>query len=139
VLILRPWVDAMKRPDFFRVVFTDFWCCALFCVAITAAVFYVLVLTVPLSIVAAVLMYRRVTMIRDVFSKGVSATALITHKKSAQGEWLLRYSYQYGDVAYERGNYIVRNWVKLNRGDRTEVFVNPKNPRQAFLTAFYLG
>ncbi|MBD0268922.1 DUF3592 domain-containing protein [Pseudanabaena sp. FACHB-2040] len=129
----------MKRPDFFRVVFTDFWCCTLFCVAITGAIFCVLVFTVPVSVVAAVLMFRRVTMIRDVFSKGVSVTALITRKKSAQGEWLLRYTYQYNDVAYERGNYIVRNWIKLNRGDRTEVFVNPQKPQEAFLTAFYLG
>lgn len=129
----------MKRPDFFRIVFTDFWCCALFCVAVTSAVFFVLVLTVPLSVVAAVLLLRRVNMIRDVFTHGVSTTALITQKKYGKGEWLLRYSYSYDNVAYERGNYVIKALSRLGKGDRTEVFVNPKKPKQAFLTAFYLG
>ncbi|HEY9734897.1 MAG TPA: DUF3592 domain-containing protein [Trichocoleus sp.] len=129
----------MKRPDFFKIVFTDFWCCALFAVAITSAVFFVLVLTVPLSVVAAVLLIRRVNMIREVFTHGVSTTALITQKKYGKGEWLLRYAYSYDNVTYERGNYVIKALARLGKGDRTEVFVNPNKPKQAFLTAFYLG
>lgn len=129
----------MKRPQFSRIVFTDYLCCIFFFVAIACTIFFVLGFTVPVAVICAFLLYRRVRMIRDVFSKGVSATALITHKKCVKGEWLLRYVYSYDNTTYERANCVVRTWVRLGKGDRTEVFVNPKKPTQAFLTAFYLG
>ncbi|HEY9761688.1 MAG TPA: hypothetical protein V6D07_04135 [Trichocoleus sp.] len=129
----------MKRPKFFKIVFTDYLCCILFFVAIACAIFFVLKLTIPVAAICGLLLYRRVCMIRDVFSKGVSATALITQKKCVKGEWLLRYVYSYDNTTYERANCVVTDWVRLGKGDRTEVFVNPKKPTQAFLTAFYLG
>lgn len=129
----------MRRPQFFRIVFTDYQCCILFFVAIACSLFCVLGFTIPVAAVCAFLLYRRVCMIQVVFSSGVSATALITQKTCVQGEWLLRYAYSYDDTSYEQANCVVRNWVRLGKGDRTEVFVNPKKPTQAFLTAFYLG
>jgi len=77
-------------------------------------------------------------MIRDVFGNGVAVTGLITKKRFTRGEWLLCYRYSYDGMVYERGNYILKLWIKLRQGDSAEVYINPAQPMQAFLSEFYL-
>lgn len=126
----------MKQPSFWRVVWTDYWS---FLLTASCTVFFFFILTIPLALLSGYFLIKRTQMIRDVFGKGVAVTALITKKRFTRGEWLLCYRYSYDGIVYERGNYILKLWIKLRQGDSAEVYINPAQPKQAFLSQFYLG
>lgn len=129
----------MKQPSFWRVVWTDYWSFLLFLLTAICAIFFFFILTIPLALLSGYFLIKRTQMIRDVFGKGVAVTALITKKRFTRGEWLLCYRYSYDGIVYERGNYILKLWIKLRQGDSAEVYINPAQPKQAFLSQFYLG
>lgn len=129
----------MKQPSFWRVVWTDYWSFLLFLLTASCTVFFFFILTIPLALLSGYFLIKRTQMIRDVFGKGVAVTALITKKRFTRGEWLLCYRYSYDGIVYERGNYILKLWIKLRQGDSAEVYINPAQPKQAFLSQFYLG
>ncbi|MDF2387715.1 hypothetical protein JMG10_40100 [Nostoc ellipsosporum NOK] len=129
----------MKKPSFFRIVFTDYWCYLLFLLTVGCTICFFFLFTIPVALLTGYFLAKRIRLIRNVFNNGVAVTGLITKKRFQRGEWLLRYCYSYNGVDYECGNYIVRFWVKLARGDRSEVYLNPNKPTEAFLSQFYLG
>lgn len=129
----------MKQPSFWRVVWTDYWSFLLFLLTASCTIFFFFILTIPLALLSGYFLIKRTQMIRDVFGKGVAVTALITKKRFTRGEWLLCYRYSYDGIVYERGNYILKLWIKLRQGDSAEVYINPAQPKQAFLSQFYLG
>ncbi|MBD2445965.1 hypothetical protein H6G76_02105 [Nostoc sp. FACHB-152] len=128
----------MKQPSFLKVVRTDYWCFLLFLVTVSCTIFFFFGLTIPIALLSGYFLIKRTQMIRDVFGNGVAVPGLITKKRFTRGEWLLCYRYSYNGIVYERGNYILKLWIKLRKGEPAEVYINPAQPMQAFLSEFYL-
>jgi hypothetical protein len=128
----------MKQPSFWQIVRTDYWCFLLFLLTVSCTICFFFILTIPVALLSGYFLIKRTQMIRDVFGNGIAVTGLITKKLFTRGEWLLCYRYSYDGIVYERGNYILRLWIKLQKGEPAEVYINPSHPKQAFLSQFYL-
>jgi hypothetical protein len=125
------------KPGRFKVIFRDYWSAILFGVSIATIVLGPFaLLTLPIGLF---LTFRRVGKIRKVIADGQPVDAILTRKRRAKGEWILRYQYAFDGGRYEAVNVVLGwNLYGIKVGDRLDAFVNPKKPTQAYLAKLYL-
>lgn len=125
------------KPGRFSVISRDYWSAILLGISLATIVLGPFaLLTIPVGFFFT---FRRVGTIRKVLADGKPVEAVLTYKRRAKGEWILRYQYFFDGKAYEAVNVVIGwNLYGIKVGDRLDAVVNPTKPTQAYLTKLYL-
>jgi hypothetical protein len=86
------------------------------------------------------LLFQRYRMISSIFENGTPTQGVITSIGFFRGRGRVEYSYVFRGTKYTSGNAVNRNrrTRNLGVGQTVKIFVDPDNPKQAFIREIYM-
>jgi hypothetical protein len=99
-----------------------------------------LFLSIGVIVVGIPILFQRYRTIASVFGEGTATKGVVTLTQFFRGRGRIEYTYDFQGQKQTSGNAINRNKYTRNIkvGQSVKVFVDPNNPKQAFIQEIYM-